>query len=72
MAIFREVNKAIKITFPTLDIEVVRGEGYIYFDGLDGFDKIDSVYAHPTSTSTDDVVRMCAAEIQDAIDGGRI
>lgn len=35
MANFRKVNAAIKKVFPNLNIEVVRGEGYIYFDGED-------------------------------------
>lgn len=69
MANIREVNKAIKSEFPALDIEVVRGEGYLYFDGDDGFDVVDSVYTHPTSTSTATAIRLCIASIRDVFGG---
>jgi hypothetical protein len=58
MANMAQVNKALKATYPLLDIEVVRGEGYVYFDGDDGFDKIDSIFVNPTSTSTADLTRI--------------
>lgn len=59
MANFKQVNKVISKQFPELDIEVVRGVGYIYFAGKDGYDKLEPIYAHPTSTTTDDVIRLC-------------
>jgi hypothetical protein len=65
MANFKEVNKAVKKQFSKLDIEVVRGVGYLYFGGNDGFNKLESIMAHPTSTSTEDVTRMCFEEIKD-------
>lgn len=70
MANFKEVNKAVKLAFPKLDIEVVRGNGYVYFDGNDGFDKIDSIYTHPTSTSTETLIRIVLADIRDHIAKG--
>ncbi|MBY8968787.1 hypothetical protein J1G33_00110 [Pseudomonas sp. P867] len=51
MANFAAVNKAIKKAFPTLDIQAIRCKGYVFFGGNDGFDKIESIYSHPTSTS---------------------
>lgn len=64
MANFKQVNKAVRQRFPELDIEVVRGVGYVYFCGEDGFDKIDSIMTHPTSTSTDEMIRLCIDEIE--------
>lgn len=68
MANMREVNNAIREAFPALDIVAVRGNGYIYFDGDDGFDKINSVYSHPLGTSTPVMTRLCINEIRDYID----
>lgn len=65
MANFKEVNQYIKKNFPKLDIQAVRGEGYVYFTGDDGFDKIPSIMTHPVSTSTSDLVDMCFADIQE-------
>lgn len=70
MANFAAVNKAIKKAFPTLDIEAVRCKGYVYFDGDNGFDKIESIYSHPTSTTTDTMIRLCLNEINQAINKG--
>jgi hypothetical protein len=67
MANFAAVNKALKTAYPALDIEVVRGEGYVYFDGDDGFDKIDSIFVHPTSTSTADLTRFVIESVSDLI-----
>lgn len=58
MANFSVVNKALKTAYPELDVFVVRGAGYVYFDGNDGFDKINSIYVHPSSTSTSDLVQL--------------
>lgn len=33
MANMRVVNQYIKANFPDMDIEAVRGDGYVYFDG---------------------------------------
>jgi hypothetical protein len=63
MANFKDVNRAIRKEFPNMDIEVVRGEGYVYFSG-DDVDGIDSIYTHPVSTSTSDVIRLCVFEIE--------
>lgn len=68
MANFAAVNKAIKKAFPTLDIQAVRCKGYVYFDGDNGFDKIPSIYSHPTSTTTETMIRLCLNEITHAID----
>lgn len=64
MANMTVVNKAIKTKFPTLDIQVIRGDGYIYFDGKDGFDKIDSTYVNPVSTSTETVIKLVIQDIE--------
>lgn len=64
MANFKIVNQEIKREFPTVDVEVIRGEGYIYYIGSD-VESIDSLYTHPVSTSTDDVVCMCIEDIKD-------
>lgn len=68
MANFSNINKKVKKMFPTLDIVVVRGEGYVYFDGEDGFDKIDSIYCHPTSTSTETLLKLVVQNIESAYD----
>lgn len=67
MANFAAVNKALKAAYPALDIEVVRGRGYVYFSGNDGFDKIDSIFVHPTSTSTADLTRLVIEAAEDLI-----
>lgn len=68
MANFAAVNKALKAAYPTLDIKAVRGEGYVYFDGDQVFDNVESIYSHPTSTPTDDMIRMCIENIEEAED----
>lgn len=70
MANMKEVNKAIKRQFPDLDIEAVRGDGYVYFDGDDGLDVVPSIYAHPPVTPTGDMARMCFDRISAAYPGG--
>jgi hypothetical protein len=54
----RHVNQYIKTNFPDLKVEAVRGEGYVYFDGEDDFDKIESIYVNPVSISTDDLMEI--------------
>lgn len=66
MANFAAVNKAIRKQFPALDIEAVRGDGYVYFDGNDGLDVVASIYAHPPVTPTADMIRMCIDNIKRA------
>lgn len=44
MITIKRLNKEIKARYPDLDIELVQGEGYFYFDGDDGLDKIESIY----------------------------
>ena len=63
MANMMAVNSAIKKQFPDLDIEAVRGSGYVYFDGDDGFDVVATVFAHPPATPTADMIRMCLDNI---------
>ena len=46
-------------------LEAVRGDGYVYFDGADGFDKVESVYANPVTTPTDEMTRFCLEAIAD-------
>jgi hypothetical protein len=71
MANMIKINKAIKRQFPDLDIEAVRGDGYVYFRGDDGLDVVASIYAHPPVTPTDDMIRMCLANIAAAYPGDR-
>lgn len=66
MANFKKVNKEIKNTFPNLDIEVVRGDGYVYFDGVDGFDKVESIYTNPTTTQTETLLKFCIESIKES------
>ena len=54
----------IKHQFPKLNIVAVRGDGYVYFDGTDGYLELDNIYANPASTSTDDMFRLCKEEIE--------
>lgn len=66
MANMKQVNQYIKTNFPKYDIEAVRGDGYVYFDGKDGFDKIESIYgANPVTTKTSDMVDIVLEQIQD-------
>lgn len=58
------INKAIKKEFPNHDIEVVIGDGYFYFDGDDGFDKIESIYVEPKSVCVDTAKRMILQHIR--------
>lgn len=69
MANMNHVNQYIKANWPELDIEAVRGEGYVYFDGADGFDKVESIYVNVPSISTNDLVDLCMEQIQDSIIG---
>ena len=67
MANFSKVNKAIKLKHPHLDIIAVRGNGYVYFDGDDGFDKITSIYTNPVSITTETLINLCLQEIDQAV-----
>ena len=69
MANFKTINKGIKEAFPNKDIEAVRGQGYIYFDGVDGFDKVDSIYVNPCSISTEDALKFCLENIEYSLVG---
>lgn len=66
MANFKVVNKEVNKSFPSYDIIVVRGNGYVYFDGNDGFDKIESLFIHPVNTSTEDMVSLAVSHINDS------
>ena len=67
MANFKTVNKVVKAEFPTLDIEVVRCKDYVYFDGADGFDKIEAIYCHPVNTTTEDLIRFCIENLKESL-----
>lgn len=69
MANFKKVNQAVKAEFPNLDVKVVRGSGYVYFEGNDGFDKVDAIYANPVCISDDDLIRFCIENIKDSLKG---
>lgn len=64
MANMIAVNSAIRKAFPTLDIEAVRGDGYVYFCGDDAFERLDSIYANPVSTKTAVMIKLCLEEVQ--------
>ena len=64
MANFKIVNREIKRMFK-LDIEVVRGEGSVYFELAD-YD-IPSIYVNPTSISTSDLVRLVWNHLIDSV-----
>lgn len=64
MANMREVNKAIKVNWPNLDIQVVRGDGYVYYDGVDGFDKIESLMVNPVSCKTNILTHLVFQDIE--------
>jgi hypothetical protein len=64
MANMAAVNKAIKTRFPNLDIEAVRGGGYVYFVGEDGADKVASIYSHPPVTPTSSMAKWCFENIE--------
>lgn len=64
MANMREVNQYIKTNYPGYHIQVVRGDGYVYFDGDDGFDKIPSIMVHAPSLTTSDLTEIVLEEIQ--------
>lgn len=63
MANLTQVNKVIKQRFPELDIEIVRGEGYVYFIGEDG-ENIEPICTHPFSTLTDDLCRIVVSDVE--------
>jgi len=67
MANMKMVNAAIKKHFPEADIVAVRGCGYVYFDGDDGFDKVESIMVNPTTTETTDLIEICQYEISRSI-----
>jgi hypothetical protein len=67
MANFKQVNRSDQKEFPDLHIDVVRGTGYVYFSGDVGFGKINSIMAHPTSTTTEDMIRICISEVEYSI-----
>ena len=71
MANMKAVNKGIKEAFGCdLGIKAVRGDGYVYFHGLYGFDNVESIMTHPVSTSTEDMIRLCVDNIDCAIESG--
>ena len=71
MANMKSVNNGIKKSFlGDIGIEAVRGNGYIYFDGANGFDKVESIMSNPASISTEDAIRLCINNIDCAIEAG--
>jgi hypothetical protein len=63
MANFAAVNRALKKAFPNLDIKAVRGNGYVYFAGNDGFDKVNSIYVNPTSITTAEMIQIVFEDV---------
>jgi len=68
MANFRTVNAALARAFPDLDVSVVRGDGYVYFDGDDGYGKITSIYVHPPTVSTAMLIEWATTAIHERFD----
>ena len=66
MANMNTLNKWIKFRFPDLDIEAVRGDGYVYFIGEDGLDVVESIYSNPPTTDTRIMMVMCFENIERA------
>jgi len=64
MANFKKVNAEIK-AYTGMDIQARRGDGYVFFDGDDGFDKVPSVYANPVTTPTDEMTQFCLEAINE-------
>lgn len=67
MANMIAVNKALKSAYPSLDVEAVRGAGYVYFDGDDGFGKVESIMVNPASTATAALIEICIEEISRSV-----
>lgn len=67
MANMKDVNKALLKEFSTLNVVAVRGSGYIYFTGRDGWEIVESVWVNPTTTSTPDTVRLCIEAVAESL-----
>ena len=68
MAQFHKVNATIKQQYPDLNVEAVPCPNqYVYFCGRDGLGKVDSVFAHPFSTTTEDMTRLCLWAVEDSL-----
>ena len=68
MANFHKVNKILNKMYPDLDVIVIRGEGYVYFTGLDSERlNIESIMTHPVSTDTHALINMCISEINEGL-----
>ena len=52
MITLKQLNTFIKGQYPGLDIELVKGDGYFYFTGDDGFDLVDSIYVNALNQPT--------------------
>lgn len=63
MANMKEVNKYIKTNYPNLEIEAVRGDGYVYFVSKDH--EINSLFVHAVSTDTNILADLVLEQIQD-------
>lgn len=63
MISFAQVNEFLKQRYPELGIEVVCRKGYVYFIGEDG-KELASLYVTPDITTTDDLCRMIATEVE--------
>ena len=76
MANFRQVNSAIQkhLASKTLpvgtDFRAVRGVGYVYFIEAIGCPEVPSLMAHPTSTTTETMTRLCLEGINYALSEG--
>ncbi len=72
MANMKIINDIFAARYPTLDIEIVRGKGYIYFDGPDGFDKIESINVNLTTITTEKLIPIVDFEICSVYKGGSL
>ena len=62
MANMKAVNKTIKTKYPHLEIEAVRGDGYVYF--IFGVHTIESLYVHPVTTATAVLADLAIEQIE--------
>jgi hypothetical protein len=67
MARIESLNRAIAKEFPDLDIKAVAGRGYVYFDGGDGFDKVESLMIHLPSLDTEKAKKLVIGHIRENV-----
>jgi len=68
MANFKQVNKAIKKAFPDLAVEVVRGDGYVWFDmsatSIET-EPVESIMVHGVSCNTKELTQLVIEHLEE-------